>query len=497
MGKAVAQAVLIALLGAWLALYWPVVESLRERWTLSQSYSHGYVIVLVAAYFIALRLSDWRHLRIAPAPSALMLLVPVGLIGFFGNVAQIQLLQQLMLPASLWLWIAAVFGWRVARGLFFPIALLYTTIPMWDFLVRPLRNLTVFSTQHFIDAINVPALVIGNRIHLPSGIIEVEDGCSGHNFFMAATVIGLVQAYWSFHAWPRRIAIVLLAMLVGIVSNWVRVILLVLIAYYSEMRNPLIYDHLNFGWMVFAVALVFYFIISRRLMVGDSGSAPSSADSAFAPVSWPRVSAYAVSATLILALFPIGFAWQSSRILAKSDGLPAPARAQPLDANWWPEYQGFDVRQSWHINWGNTLYDMVALTYLEQRRDKKLIYFRNRIADENAIRQPERWSGFGAGRDVRELVIGSERGSRVVWWFYVIDGRVTADNYKARWLMFTSFLRGDSRASLVALSTPCFRSECREEMEAPATEALLKEILARWSAEGVLKTSLTGARQNG
>jgi len=497
MGKAVTQAVLIALLAAWLAVYWPVVESLRERWTLSQSYSHGYVIVLVAVYFIIQRLSDLRQLRITPAPSAIMLLVPVGLIGFFGNVAQIQLLQQLMLPASLWLWIAAAFGWSVAGRLLFPIALLYTTIPMWDFLVRPLRDLTVFSTQHFIDAIKVPALVIGNRIHLPSGIIEVEDGCSGHNFFMAAAVIGLVQAYWSFHSWSRRIAIVLLAMVFGIVSNWVRVILLVLIAYRSEMRNPLIYDHLNFGWMVFAVALVFYFLISRRLMTGDSSPPMNSSAALPTPVPWPRVIAGAVAGLLILALFPLGFNWQSSRILAKADGLPAPVRAQPLSATWWPEYEGFDVRQSWHIHWGSTLYDMVALTWLEQRRDKKLIYFRNRIADEKLIRQPERWSGFGAGRDIRELVIGSAEGSRVVWWFYVIDGRVTANSYRARWLMFTSFLRGDPRASLVALSTPCYRAGCQAEMEAPATEALLKEILAQWSAAGVLKTSLTVARQNG
>jgi len=497
MGKAVAQVILLALLGVWLAAYWPVIESLRERWTLSQSYSHGYVIVLVAACFIYQRRFDLRRFPIAPAPSAFMVLILVGLIGFFGNVAQIQLLQQAVLPASLWLWFAAAFGWRAAGLLLFPVALLYSTVPMWDFLVRPLRTLTVFATQHVINAIDVPALVIGNRIHLPSGIVEVEDGCSGHNFFMAAAVIGVVQAYWSFHSWSRRIAIVLLAMLVGIVSNWVRVILLVLIAYYSEMRNPLIYDHLNFGWMVFAFALLIYFVVSRRLMAGDSVPAPRAVGYASAPVPWAQVSAGAALATLILVAFPLGFAWQSSHLMARGDGLPAPARAQPLHAAWWPQYEGFDVRQSWHVNWGNTLYDVVALTYLEQHRDKKLIYFRNRIADEKLILQPERWSELGGGHDIRQLVVGSDEDRRVVWWFYVIDGRITADVYKARWLMFTSFLRGDPRASLVAISTPCYRSGCETEIGAPGTGALLREILTQWSAAGVLKTSLTGAPRNG
>jgi|GEM_PF-2640360 len=495
MVKRIAPAILLALLGAWLFVYWPVVDSLRERWTLSQSYSHGYVIVLLAVFFIYQRAPELRLHRVDPALSALILLLPVGLAGFFGHVAQIQLLQQFILPLSLWLWIAAAFGWRIAWLVSFPLALLYSTIPMWDFLVRPLRSLTVHVTQHVINAISLPALVIENRIHLPSGTIEVEDGCSGHNFFMAAAVIGIVHAYWSFHRWPRRLAAFVLALIIGMVSNWVRVILLVLIAHQSEMRNPLIYDHINFGWGVFAVALLFYFGLSRLLMIGDPlPPVPMPADSS-GPVPWGRVLAFAAMATVILGLFPLWMNWQQPRATAAA-GLPAPAHAESVVATWWPKYEGFDVRQSWHLNWENTPYDMVALTYLEQHKNKKLIYFRNKIAEENLIRQPERWSAVGV-EQVRQLVVDAEGGSRAVWWFYVIGGRVTADNYLARWLMFTSFLRGDPRASLVAISTPCYQVSCAQETEGASVQALLQEILDQWSAEGALKASPTGGRQNG
>lgn len=497
MVKGIAQALMVALLGIWLWLYWPVVESLRERWTLTQNYSHGYIIVLVAAYFIYQRLPELRRFRAGPAIGPLLLLIPVGMLGFFGAVTQVQLLQQAILPLSLWLWVAAVFGWRIAGALLFPFALLYTTVPMWDFLVRPLRSLTVYATQHFIDAINVPALVIGNRIHLPSGIIEVEDGCSGHNFFMAAAVIGVVHAYWSFHSWSRRIAVVALAMFIGMISNWVRVILLVLIAHETEMRSSLIYDHVNFGWMVFAVFLFVYFALSRLLMAGDPLPGPRADDAPAATIPWGRAGAAAAVATAILAVFPAWLHWQAPRAPENYAGFPQPFQARAQAVKWLPLYEGFDVRQSWQINWQSTPYDMVALTWLQQRRDRKLIYFRNRIADENQIRQPERWAALGAGGEIRQLAINVPNGSRAVWWFYVIDGRITADNLRARWLMFTSFLRGDAHASLVALSTPCYQPACEREMQSPDAQALLQQIIARWSAEGAVKAIPTAAPRNG
>jgi exosortase/archaeosortase family protein len=337
-----------------------------------------------------------------------------------------------------------------------------------------------------------------DRIHLPSGTIEVEDGCSGHNFFMAATVIGLLQAYWLFTSFSRRVAVVLLAMLVGMVSNWVRVILLVLIAYKSEMRNELIYDHVNFGWMVFTVALVIYFGLSRLLLAGDPLPVRREQHAASQPLPWSRMAAFAVIGMSILAVFPVWLHWQSQRSEVGSQaGLPAPSRAaRSLPVEWWPQYEGFDVRQSWQVSANDATYDVVALTYLQQRRDKKLIYFRNRIAEEYQILQPQRTQRID-GVEVKQLAVNLGTGSRAVWWFYVIDGRITADNYVARGLLFTAFMRGDTRASLVAISTPCEQKGCDRELQQPATEILLRQILDQWADGGALRASPIAARENG
>jgi hypothetical protein len=44
-------------------------------------------------------------------------------------------------------------------------------------------------------------------------------------------------------------------LLLGLVTNWVRIFILVLVGYYSQMQNNLVSDHELFGWLLFAVVV--------------------------------------------------------------------------------------------------------------------------------------------------------------------------------------------------------------------------------------------------
>jgi hypothetical protein len=207
---------------------------------------------------------------------------------------------------------------------------------------------------------------------------------------------------------------------------------------------------------------------------------------------WSRVVRFAALATLISVSFPLWTQWRNLHAVPQTvSGLPAPlASARSAAVAWWPQYQGFDARQSWRIDWGGHNYDVVALTYVHERSDKKLIYYANIIAPEEQIFTDEEVA-LGDGVRMRRVVLRTVSDSRIVWWFYLIGERMTVEKHIGKWLQFVAALRGDSRASLVAISTRC-RRDCAAEAQLDAAP-LLRQIAANWSDTETLKANQTSA----
>jgi hypothetical protein len=188
--------------------------------------------------------------------------------------------------------------------------------------------------------------------------------------------------------------------------------------------------------------------------------------------------------------------WQAARHATPDSypGLPAPhLLAHATEVAWWPQYQGFDLRQSWRIEWERRSYDVVALTYLQQRIDKKLIYYANRIAPAERVLARDDLQPID-GTPLRRVAVRTATGSRVVWWFYLIGERATTSKYEGKWLQFAAALRGDTRASLVAISTRCRQPDCAQEMQQTAARPLLGEIIATWNQAGTFKANQISAR---
>lgn len=464
----------IAVMAAWILFNGSALRSLHLRWLqLDEAYVIGYPAALLALWW------GVRHREVivrrnrGPSVVALLLLFGALLGGVAAQLVQLQLLQQLVALVSLWLIATTLMGWSAGRLLLFPAALLLLGIPLWDFLVDPLRMLTVWFSQHMLDLLAVPAHIDGYRISVPSGVLVVAGGCSGLNLFLAMLLLGLLFA--ESHQLPRarRVAIVLLAAAVGILDNWVRVFLLVIIAHQTEMQSELVHHHGNFGWWIFAIALLPYFWLAGRIeRGGDHRQAPT--HGLHEPIS---SAGKASSIGILICVLLIGAWWGAQQLEHRrgsaSAGLQAPVGAVPVPASWLPAYTGQDVTQAWRKSANGDTYDIVALTYLEQRADKKLIYYSNVIAEEEVLRPLGRLA-VAPGFDVNVAMVGGDS-PRLVWWYWWVDGSTSVSALKTKLLQLKATLLGDPSAALIAVSKPCGISGCTQQGLSPDDD--LRQIL--------------------
>jgi exosortase len=463
------SALLAALL--WLLFNASALFSLHKRWwTVGETYEIGYPLLGIGIYWV------------------FMLFALALLCSTAGRVVQLQVLQQLMVPVSLWCGLFALLGGRLAVQLLLPCSLLLAGIPVWDFLVEPLRLLTVTAVQALLTRFDIPALVEGYRVVLPGGVMLIADACSGLNLLLAALVLSALHAELNLYSARRKLMVIVIGVVIGIVDNWLRVFILVAIAYGSEMKSSLVYDHAIFGWWIFVASLVPFFFIARLIERGDI--APQAMASAAARSARATASPYSIVATAsALAMLTGGFylliqRWENNPG-QDLHGFSMPTAAVIETDGWLPHYSGYDNACTWRLADSGVTYEIATLTYLRQTTDKKLIYYTNRIAEEKDTRQ-RRKRDIGMDNAINETVIRDRDGrGRIVWWFYWIDNNVAADAVTAKFLQLRAVFSGDRSATLVAVSRLCFDADCSSEQQRAATGDGMKRLFQRLLAPQV------------
>lgn len=463
--------------------YAETLASFHDRWgSTVQGYSHGYLLAAVGLWLVWRRRQEFRF----PAPARqygwLLMLAGASMAWAAATIMQVRIGQQLMIPALIWLWLASVFGWRRARPHLFALGVVYLAIPIWDVLVLPLRELTVFVTEQALSLLGIPAFIDGFRIHVPAGAFVVAGGCSGLNYLLVSLTLGMLFAHLYVRGWQRRTAVVLSSLLVALVANWIRVVALVLIGYYSEMESGLVDDHESFGWVVFAALLVPYVLILRRLDEAPE-TKPMAVEGGWGktwrawPVAWLATIAGLAGPLLLLirTLLPVEHPVPLSALA------PAQAVERP---DWEPDYSGHDRAQHFQQGSGRQRLQLSLYTWLEQDQGREMIYYNNRMAREDlVVAGPEKRTL--EAMKVNEMVVQDGRSQRLVWWYYRTAGQATTDELIAKLLELLGVVNGRASAELVTLSTQCEDDLCQRARARMAEqgEPLLNTLEARLAAD--------------
>ncbi len=474
-----------------LALFWPTLWSFTVTWG-RYDYAHGLLAPFLVAWLVWSDRDSFRNPR-GGDPSLLIPMVALSFFWLASTIMHIMLFSQAAFVLMVVGWALFVFGRRSARTVIVSAAVVLLSMPLWDALLSPLRRVTTLMSGAMVALVRVPAQIDGDMIHLPSGSFEIADGCAGLNYLLSALVIGLVYAQVLVRGRLARVLTVALAAAVALFGNWLRVAVIVVVGHLSEMQAWLIANHVEFGWVVFAAALMLFFTFSPRLerwanrktqgtswgrqSPDEAAPEPRAAEPETEPWHQAYRSGAASAAALIgpvlffvLAAFPRGDI--DTPGLRSVGGGPGWSAAEPGAVEgglqWHPEYQGAQQHESLVFTNGTSQVRGDRFVYLEQKQNAKLIGWPNQIVyvtkviDERVVGPVDP----GGRRRVRQAVVRTPEGVVMTWYWFRVGGVSTFMPMHAKVLEIPAFLTRHQVSEMIAFSAPCGPEDCASAFNA-------------------------------
>lgn len=454
------------------ACYWQTARSLVWVWGHDGTYQYAFLIFPLSLWVAF----DLRHqVRAkAPAPSAWGILAIAALvcIWYAGHAFAVNLPQHFAFVALFPALVLACWGWRALWTLKFPLGYLVVfAVPWGDSMVGPLQDITAHFAVGALNVTGMPVLINGREIITPSAVWMVADACSGVKFFIACTALGCLYAYLMYHRWWKRVAFVVLAAVVPVIANGFRVYFTILIGETWGLKYATGTDHMVFGWQFFGTVLVLLLLAGwffRDRLVLRERPAPSEPGQAGArAIVWPIALALLIAGPFVATRFAVAAPQEAVHVIAPEvTGWRGPHPDAGDD--WKPAFVGAagQFQAAYQPVAGGSTVELFHAVYTGgPRRGHNLITYGNDVYDSAKTRilasstvQVELANGSVIA--ARELRLAGRAGSRLVWYWYCVDGRCTASPVLTKLLQAWAVLRGQApQSSVWALSMPVAGSD--------------------------------------
>lgn len=228
------------------------------------TYSHAYLIPFIVLYlYFTLHESNELQFREKLSWLALVILLISAYGLFVATTAQITLAYWL---ATLILLCAAInFVFKPTIKLFFPALYFIFLIPLWGILTVPLQNISVIAVNTLMSLTNIPVFVENQFVHIPSGVFEIAGGCSGLRYLLTSLAISSLYIFLHLRNIKNITLFASIAILGALITNWLRIAILIIIGHETEMTSSLMADHNMFGWYLYAPFMLLLFKLGGYL----------------------------------------------------------------------------------------------------------------------------------------------------------------------------------------------------------------------------------------
>jgi len=245
--------------------YLPVIYDLILDWYTDDNYSHGFLVPLVAGYFLWRRREEWRKtvFRYTPAGWALVVLA-LGI--FIIGTAGAEYFTVRCSLVFLFFGLAWTFGGRpILRLAWFPIAYLLFMIPVpyvvYYSATFPMQLLASKAAGVGLEIIGVPHRMQGNIILLPEYSLEVAEACSGLRSLVSLLALGAAYARLTQPTISWQLLLFVLTVPIALAANIFRVWVTALGAYAISPKVAEDFLHEFSGIIVFVFSFIALFII--------------------------------------------------------------------------------------------------------------------------------------------------------------------------------------------------------------------------------------------
>jgi exosortase len=251
------------------ALYYPVIKSLVQDWIKMPDFSHGFLVPVVALYFVWQRRESLDRLPAAPRDWGVAVIIGGIMLLLLGRLATEYFTMRFSLLVVLAGMILFLLGREHFRLLFFPLAFLVFMIPIPSILMGkvtlPLQFFASAVAAFALQEFGLPVLREGNIIHLANTSLEVAEACSGIRSLMSLLALGTVFAYLKQEKGWQRAVMVAACIPIAIVVNALRVTMTGFLAnaYGSTVAEG--FFHGFSGYALFIAAMVLLYAVSFLL----------------------------------------------------------------------------------------------------------------------------------------------------------------------------------------------------------------------------------------
>jgi exosortase len=253
--------------GCFAYLYQHVITKLVQDWSTDENYSHGFLIVPIALYFVWERRNKLKE--VAQKANTWGLVLVFGsmaslLAGILGSELFLTRISILGTIAGAILFLC---GWNYLKILLLPVCFLLLMIPIpaivFNQIAFPLQLLASRFGEIALLACRIPVLREGNVIHLANTSLEVAQACSGIRSLISLLTLGIVYGYFTDSRIWVRIVLGIGTIPIAIAANAIRVAGTGIAAHYYGPEAAKGFFHTFEGWVIFIAAFIMMFVLYR------------------------------------------------------------------------------------------------------------------------------------------------------------------------------------------------------------------------------------------
>jgi exosortase A len=439
-----------------LALFYRDAADMAAIWWNSDTFNHCLLILPIIAWLVWQRLPELGQLQPAAWPPALAVVALGAFAWLLGEAGGVAFARHLGLVLMLQGAAIACLGKAVARGIAFPLFYAFYLVPAGEELVPAMQTVTAEIAMALLGLAGIPAHIEGVFITTPTGYFEVAEACAGAKFLIAMVAFGALVANVCFRSWTRRIAFMVVCVVVPILANGVRAWGTIYVAHRTGSVDFAVgFDHIVYGWVFFAIVIALILAIGWRFF--DRGiDDPWFDPKAFRPTEGGSPARIAGAA---IALAAVPLLW--SAVVLAAGTRPPPAdyalpdvpgwQREAPGPDWRPHFAGADLfRIARYRDRQGRAVDLAIAVYARQNEGRELVAYGQGVAPGWA------WTADAPPLpDGRAERIASHGVVREVLSFYRVGNIVTGSGMGVKLeTMKARLFGGPQRAVAVLVSAP-------------------------------------------
>lgn len=242
--------------------YWPVLIDLVNQWNNVADYSHGFLVVPLAGYFLWVTRESFPGIVPRISWPGLLLIILAGCLRYAGALYYLDALQGWSIPIWIAGYVWTFFGWQAFRWGAPAIAFLVFMVPIpytiENMLSRPLQLVSTQISLFVLQCLGQPAVAEGTTILLGENTLEVEQACSGMRIFFGIAALAFAFMILFKRPLSTRLTLIVSILPIALLANSLRIVATGLFYQLGMGEMAKHVGHDMAGWFMIPLAAAFF-----------------------------------------------------------------------------------------------------------------------------------------------------------------------------------------------------------------------------------------------